>query len=283
MDGVAENANNYTLPKATDNMLGGVKTGYTANGKNYPVLVDSAGNMYVAVPWTDTNTVYNHPTTSGNKHIPSGGAAGKILRWGADGTAVWGDDKDTVYTHPTTAGHKHIPAGGELGQVLECNMAGTGEASWVNYGQAMLCGVANNLTTNLNNFVLDAKLGPVIDKRLVSLETDLGKLNSALENMILIRTGLSNIKINMTNNISTNYKFCYLITCNGRTRQEYATYIVQGYGAGTDRTHVKTLQAGSSFSFQVLEDETAIIINGGTNWDLTIFILYGSIPNITNA
>lgn len=33
--------------------------------------------------------------TSGNKHIPSGGSSGQILRWSADGTAVWGDDNDT--------------------------------------------------------------------------------------------------------------------------------------------------------------------------------------------
>ena len=38
---------------------------------------------------------YSHPTSSGNKHIPSGGSSGQILRWSADGTAVWGDDKDT--------------------------------------------------------------------------------------------------------------------------------------------------------------------------------------------
>ena len=33
---------------------------------------------------------YIHPATSGNKHIPAGGASGQILRWGSDGTAVWG-------------------------------------------------------------------------------------------------------------------------------------------------------------------------------------------------
>lgn len=32
---------------------------------------------------------YVHPTTSGNKHIPSGGAAGKFLKWLSDGTAEW--------------------------------------------------------------------------------------------------------------------------------------------------------------------------------------------------
>lgn len=35
---------------------------------------------------------YTHPTASGNKHIPSGGSSGQILRWSADGTAVWGDN-----------------------------------------------------------------------------------------------------------------------------------------------------------------------------------------------
>ena len=35
---------------------------------------------------------YIHPTTSGNKHIPAGGTSGNILRWGSDGTAVWGKE-----------------------------------------------------------------------------------------------------------------------------------------------------------------------------------------------
>lgn len=42
---------------------------------------------------------YTHPTTSGNKHIPSGGSSGQILRWSADGTAVWGADNNTTYTN----------------------------------------------------------------------------------------------------------------------------------------------------------------------------------------
>ena len=40
---------------------------------------------------------YVHPTTSGNKHVPSGGSSGQILRWSADGTAVWGTDNNTTY------------------------------------------------------------------------------------------------------------------------------------------------------------------------------------------
>lgn len=34
-------------------------------------------------------TPYTHPTSAGNKHVPSGGASGNILGWSADGTAAW--------------------------------------------------------------------------------------------------------------------------------------------------------------------------------------------------
>lgn len=44
---------------------------------------------------------YVHPITSGNKHIPSGGVDGQILKWSADGTAVW-DDNDAEYSDATT-------------------------------------------------------------------------------------------------------------------------------------------------------------------------------------
>lgn len=39
-----------------------------------------------------TDTVYTHPVTSGNKHIPSGGASGQILGWSSNGTASWKSD-----------------------------------------------------------------------------------------------------------------------------------------------------------------------------------------------
>lgn len=41
---------------------------------------------------------YVHPTTSGNKHIPSGGSSGQVLKWKADGEAQWGNDNNTTYT-----------------------------------------------------------------------------------------------------------------------------------------------------------------------------------------
>lgn len=37
--------------------------------------------------WETFNN-YTHPTSSGNKHIPSGGSSGQFLGWSADGTAA---------------------------------------------------------------------------------------------------------------------------------------------------------------------------------------------------
>lgn len=46
---------------------------------------------------------YVHPTTAGNKHIPSGGSSGQILRWSASGTAAWGNDNNTTYSIATAS------------------------------------------------------------------------------------------------------------------------------------------------------------------------------------
>ena len=54
---------------------------------------------------------YTHPTTPGNKHIPSGGSSGQILRWSADGTAAWGSDNNTD-TKVTSVGNHYTPSGG---------------------------------------------------------------------------------------------------------------------------------------------------------------------------
>lgn len=100
LDGIASGANKYTHP------------GYTArNSGLYKITVDSSGHISavtavtksditaLGIPGQDTNTVYTHPTSSGNKHIPSGGSSGQILRWSANGTAVWGNDNNTTYSN----------------------------------------------------------------------------------------------------------------------------------------------------------------------------------------
>lgn len=55
-----------SIPQASSSALGGIKIGYSDNGRNYAVELDSSGKAYVNVPWADTNTTYNVATTSAN-------------------------------------------------------------------------------------------------------------------------------------------------------------------------------------------------------------------------
>ncbi len=53
-----------SIPQASSSALGGIKIGYSDNGRNYAVELNSSGMAYVNVPWT--NTTYNVATTSAN-------------------------------------------------------------------------------------------------------------------------------------------------------------------------------------------------------------------------
>lgn len=60
--GVTGKPSTFTPPTSSATVLGGIKVGYTTSGKNYKVQLDSSGNAYVNVPWTDDNTTYNQAT-----------------------------------------------------------------------------------------------------------------------------------------------------------------------------------------------------------------------------
>ena len=59
---VVISSTNTTYSQATSSTLGLVKIGYPESGKNYPVELNSSGQMYVNVPWTDKNTTYINGT-----------------------------------------------------------------------------------------------------------------------------------------------------------------------------------------------------------------------------
>lgn len=65
---------NTTYAKANTTTLGLVMIGYTENGKNYPVELDSSGKMYVNVPWTDTNTMYGVVGANGSTGLVKNGS-----------------------------------------------------------------------------------------------------------------------------------------------------------------------------------------------------------------
>ena len=60
--GVTGKPSTFKPPTSSATVLGGIKVGYTTSGKNYKVQLDSSGNAYVNVPWTDNNTTYNEAT-----------------------------------------------------------------------------------------------------------------------------------------------------------------------------------------------------------------------------
>lgn len=80
-----------------------IPTSLPANGGNAATVNGHTVASNVPANAVFTDTVFVHPTTSGNKHIPSGGSAGQFLKWSADGTAVWAADNNTTYSNMTAA------------------------------------------------------------------------------------------------------------------------------------------------------------------------------------
>ena len=89
-------------------------TALPSEGGNADTVNNHTVNADVPADAVFTDTVYTHPTTSGNKHIPSGGSSGQILRWSADGTAAWGADNNTIYSVATTSDLGLVKSGTDI-------------------------------------------------------------------------------------------------------------------------------------------------------------------------
>ena len=77
-----------------------------------------------------TDDSYTHPTSAGNKHIPSGGSSGQILRWSASGTATWGADNNTTYTIATGDSNGQIKVTPSSGSAYNVSVKGLGSAAY---------------------------------------------------------------------------------------------------------------------------------------------------------
>ena len=83
-----------------------LKTKFAMASHTHDAATKSTAGMMSAADKTKLDGIaekannYSHPTSAGNKHIPAGGSAGKILGWASDGTAQWVDDKNTTYREP---------------------------------------------------------------------------------------------------------------------------------------------------------------------------------------
>lgn len=135
--GVTGKPSTFTPPTSSATVLGGIKVGYATSGKNYKVQLDSSGNAYVNVPWTDTNTTYTNmgaasASAAGKAGLvpaPAAGAQAKYLR--GDGT--WQTPPNTTYSNmggatssaAGSAGLVPAPAAGKQASFLR------GDGTWV--------------------------------------------------------------------------------------------------------------------------------------------------------
>lgn len=105
--GVTGKPSTFTPPTSSATVLGGIKVGYTTSGKNYKVQLDSSGNAYVNVPWTDNNTTYNEATadTLGLVkigYVSNGKNYAVLLANGKMYVNVPWTDSNTTYTQATS-------------------------------------------------------------------------------------------------------------------------------------------------------------------------------------
>jgi hypothetical protein len=157
----------------------------------------------------DDNTVYTHPTTTGNKHIPSGGSSGQILRWSADGTAAWGADNNTTYTAGTgisistanaisNSGVRSISTGSTNGTIsvntngTSANVAvkGLGSAAYTASTAYDAAGAASTAEANAKSYT-DTAIANLVDSAPGTLNT-LNELAAALGDDANFATSVAN-------------------------------------------------------------------------------------------
>nr|UWG74517.1 MAG: hypothetical protein [Bacteriophage sp.] len=105
--GVTGKPSTFTPPTSSATVLGGIKVGYTTSGKNYKVQLDSSGNAYVNVPWTDNNTTYNEATANTLGlvkigYVSNGKNYAVLLANGKMYVNVPWTDSNTTYTQATS-------------------------------------------------------------------------------------------------------------------------------------------------------------------------------------
>ena len=149
----------YYTESEIDSKLAGKQGSLTATGSaTKGMYIDSSGtakamtysvNKDVPSDAKFTDTVYTHPTTAGNKHIPSGGSSGQILRWSADGTAVWGADNNTTYSPATQSANGLMSAADKK----KLDGIATGANAYTHPNSGVTAGTYRSVTVNAQGHV----------------------------------------------------------------------------------------------------------------------------------
>jgi len=115
VDGTAKGIN------GSGNYIGGTITGASdANVSNW----NTAYTHSQASHAPSNANYYAHPTTAGNKHVPTGGSAGQFLKYSASGTATWATPSYTTNTDTNTwRSIDNTPVNGVTDQSISSNWA----------------------------------------------------------------------------------------------------------------------------------------------------------------
>ena len=108
-------AGNTTIPSGNQIIDWTVDNGATVihsgnyTNTTYSVATTSANGLMSSTDKSKLDGIatganaYVHPTGAGNKHIPTGGAAGQFLKYSSSGTAVWATPSYTTNTNTVTS------------------------------------------------------------------------------------------------------------------------------------------------------------------------------------
>lgn len=221
-----------------------------AAGSNITLTPDTANDK---ITISATDTVYTHPTTSGNKHIPSGGVSGQILRWSADGAAVWGTDNNTTYSVATTS------ANGLMSSADKTKLDG--------------------IASGANNIVVDSELSttstnPVQNKVVNTAINNLSTLVGDTSVSSQIASAISNINLPVKVGTGTSSIIEGELTKNSASgnysHSEGRTTSAVGAGAHAEGGNLSESGTGTMISLTISKDtypmigDTDIVMDGST-------------------
>ena len=147
-----------SIPQATSSKFGGIKIGYSENGKNYPVELNSDGQAYVNVPWTSSGYTLPDATFDTTGGIKAYFDATKI---GSGNWELWADIKQSNNTLYIRAGQFQQTSGSGSSTTrftFKRPMNKMGQASYVavilgdSYGQSTSGGYMGSLAVDSSDY-----------------------------------------------------------------------------------------------------------------------------------
>lgn len=177
--GNASKVNNHTVDKDVPSNAVFTDTTYSDATTSASGLMSASDKSKLNGIANNANN-YTHPTSSGNKHIPSGGSSGKILRWSADGTATWGDETVRVagaginiFNGAISADIRSVTQGGSGSDAKIYINGGSVDGSSFTVEYANYAGNAN-YATGASNYTTGGNIASrfnAIDSNIASLQT----------------------------------------------------------------------------------------------------------------